>query len=279
MFSSRTVRFGGAGTPLHFAVANGFPPEAYQPMIARLTPHFDVFSVLPRALWGEATPQNRLNWRDMGMRDMLAEWEALGVEQLIAVGHSFGGVISLLAALEVPERVRALILLDPTLFAPEVMRLIAQQYAQDPAGLPLAARALRRRRDFPDLTGAFAYFRERELFADWSDESLWAYVHAGLIPDGSGGLTLRWSPEWEAYVFSTAFLNTWDVVPGLAALDVPVLVVRGEQSDTFSAASMTMLQSVLPRAECVQLPDQGHLFPLAAPSATADLISTFLGGR
>jgi pimeloyl-ACP methyl ester carboxylesterase len=279
MVSSRTVRFGGAGTPLHFAVANGFPPEAYQPMIDRLTPHFDVFSVLPRALWGEAMPENRLNWRDLGMRDMLAEWEALGVEHVVAVGHSFGGVISLLAALEAPERVKALILLDPTLFAPEIMRLIAQQYAQDPGGLPLAARALRRRRDFPDVRVAFATFRERELFADWSDESLWAYVHAGLIPDGSGGLTLRWSPEWEAHIFSTAYLETWEDVPRLAALHVPVLVVRGEQSDTFSAASMTMLQSVLPRAECVQLPAQGHLFPLAAPSATADLISTFLGGR
>ncbi|HRL13242.1 MAG TPA: alpha/beta hydrolase, partial [Aggregatilineales bacterium] len=152
-------------------------------------------------------------------------------------------------------------------------------YAQDPGGLPLAARALRRRRDFPDLGAAFAIFRERELFADWSDESLWAYVHAGLIPDGSGGLTLRWSPEWGAHIFSTAYLETWEDVPRLAALHVPVLVVRGEQSDTFSAASMTMLQSVLPRAECVQLPAQGHLFPLAAPSATADLISTFLGGR
>lgn len=279
MVSSRTVRFGGAGTPLHLAVANGFPPESYQPLIDRLTPHFDVFSVLPRALWGESVPDNRLNWRDMGMRDLLAEWEALAVEQVIAVGHSFGGVISLLAALEAPERFKALVLLDPTLFAPEIMRMIAQQYAHDPAALPLAVRALRRRRDFADMTSAFAYFRERELFADWSDESLWAHVHAGLIADGSGGLTLRWSPEWEAHIFSTAYLETWEAVPRLEALDLPVLVVRGEQSDTFSAASMTMLQSLLPKAECVQIPDQRHLFPLAAPSVTADLISTFLGGR
>jgi pimeloyl-ACP methyl ester carboxylesterase len=279
MVSSRTVRFGGAGTPLHLAVANGFPPEAYQPMIDRFTPHFDVFSVLPRALWGEAMPENRLNWRDLGTRDLLAEWDTAGVEQVIAVGHSFGGVISLLAALEAPERIKALILLDPTLFAPEIMRLIAQQYAHDPAALPLAARALRRRRDFVDKASAFAYFRARALFADWSDESLWAYVHAGLIADGTGGFTLRWSPEWEAYIFSTAYLETWEDVPRLATLDLPVLVVRGQQSDTFSAASMAMLQSLLPKAECVQIPDQGHLFPLAAPSATADLISTFLGGR
>jgi pimeloyl-ACP methyl ester carboxylesterase len=279
MASSRTVRFGGAGMPLHFAVANGFPPEAYQPLINRLTPHFDVFSVLPRALWGESVPDNRLNWRDMGMRDLVAEWETLAVEQVIAVGHSFGGVISLLAALEVPERIRALVLLDPTLFAPEVMRMIARQYANDPATLPIAARAARRRRDFPDGAAAFAYFRERELFADWSDEALWAYVHGGLAADGSGGLTLRWSPEWEAHIFSTAYLETWEAVPKLATLNLPVLVVRGGQSDTFSAASLDMLQSLLPKAECVQLPDQGHLFPLAAPSATADLISIFLGER
>jgi pimeloyl-ACP methyl ester carboxylesterase len=185
----------------------------------------------------------------------------------------------MLAALEAPARIRALVLLDPTFLAPDILTWIEVQYAVDRAGLPLAARALRRRRDFPDGDTAFAYFRERELFSDWSDELLWGYVHTGLRRNDDGVLTLRWSPEWEAHVFSTAYLKTWDALARLAALDLPVLIVRGAQSDTFTEDSLHAVRQLLPKAVCVQIPDQGHLFPLAAPSETAALISTFLAGR
>ena len=43
--------------------------------------------------------------------------DALGIEKAILVGNSAGGTISMMAALQYPERVQALILVDPAVYA------------------------------------------------------------------------------------------------------------------------------------------------------------------
>ncbi len=50
-------------------------------------------------------------------RDLLAIMDALGIERAAVVGHSFGGVIALHAAVIDPERITALVLSDPSFAA------------------------------------------------------------------------------------------------------------------------------------------------------------------
>src|SRR5688572_23540526 len=132
---------------IHIAPANGFVPQTYLPLLRPLMEQYRVVSLPPRALWGDEQPAaaSGEGWVQLG-EDFLAGIAAFGLENVIAVGHSFGGVASMMAALKQPERFRALILLDPTILAQQWIDMIKMAWEQGVA-IPMAERALRRRQE------------------------------------------------------------------------------------------------------------------------------------
>ena len=173
--------FGGSGPLIHLAVANGFPPGSYRPFMAAFTPDYRGVSLPPRALWPEqATLDKPPTWSALA-DDLLAGLEQHALRDVIAVGHSFGGIASIMAAVRKPERFAALCLLDPTILPAHVLGLIAQaRQAGKIDQFPLAVGARRRRATFTDPQAAFAYWRAKKLFQDWPDDALWAYVESML---------------------------------------------------------------------------------------------------
>lgn len=141
--------------------------------------------------------------------------------------------------------------------------------------MPLVQTALRRRARFDSPGEAFAYWRSKELFRDWADEALHHYVEGMLVPAADGGWTLAWPPAWEAWYYRSFYPHTWD---DLAALDpsLPLLVVRGERSDTFLPPAAGRLQTLLPEATLVELEGAGHLFPQSHPDATSRILADWL---
>lgn len=259
---------GGQGDLIHFAPANGFAPATYMPLLRRLTEHYRVVSLPPRALWGDPMPPTTLrDWRVMGddLLDGLRQYDLSGV---IAIGHSFGGVASLLAARAEPQRFRGLCLLDPTILPPPAMEYIRQIQEQNTVDqLPLVQGAQRRRRHFDSVDEAYTYFRTKRLFSDWSDEAVRAYAAAGTQPAANGtGRELVWSPEWEAYYFSTLYTGTWEVLPELRG-KLPLLILRGASTDTFIPEAAEQVRALLPEATYIDIPG-GHLFPQSAPDET-----------
>jgi len=268
--------FGGAGHTIHFAAANGFPPRVYTPMLSRLTGHGQVMALAPRPLWGEPPPQMLYDWRDGAARDLLDGLAAHDLREVIAVGHSYGGIATLLAALDDPSRFKALVLLDPTILTRDVFAGLAMlREAGMSDQMPLAIRARKRERHFADVQAAFGYFRGKALFGNWDDAALQHYVEHGTEPAPDGGLMLRWSPEWEAYVFETGYTATWEALPRLHNL-LPTLIIRGGDSDTYLAESAAEVAGILPEATHREIAAHGHLFPLTAPAQTAQLIADFL---
>ena len=143
--------------------------------------------------------------------------------------------------------------------------------------MPLAIGARRRRAAFANRQEAFDYWRAKKLFQDWSDESLWAYTESMLREAGDGtGLVVAWPPEWEAHYYETIETEPWPIVSRLAALDLPVLVINGQNTDTFTAEPAAHMRNLLPQATFHTVPGHGHLFPLAAPDVTAHLIRDWL---
>lgn len=269
--------FGGPtdGPPLHLAVANGFPPQTYNPLVRALPGHYRSLSLPPRALWDDEQPQAG-GWQTVA-DDLLAGLRQYKLQDVIAVGHSFGGVASMLAALEEPARFRALVLLDPTIVPPEGLLYIRQMQEQKQTmEIALVQAAQRRRRLFESKEDAFIRFRERSLFADWADETLWLYVEHNLRPLPDGHFTLVWSPEWEAYYFSTVYTGSWERLPGLRG-PLPLLVLRGGNSDTFLPQAEEMMRDILPEAAYRVVEGHGHLFPQSAPQQTAAIITQWLG--
>lgn len=262
---------------MNVAVANGFPPETYLPMLAPMLTDYRAVSLLPRALWAdEPVPDTLGTWKSDLTADLLAGLAEHQLEGVVGVGHSFGGVASMLAALDAPHRFSALVLLDPTILSHEWLAMLKASRERGTIGedFPLAARAAKRQQRFASRDEAYAYFRPRGVFADWHEAALREYIAHGLVDDGDG-VRLAWPPAWEAYYFKTGYTEIWDALPAFNGL-LPTLIVRGGTSDTYTAAVAAAVREILPSATHVEVEGHGHLFPHSAPEQTAAIVAEWL---
>ncbi len=262
--------YGGTGEIVHMYGGNGFPPQVYGPMLAAITKAHRVISALPRPLWpNPPAPESMETWLDFA-DDLLGALDMRGLTDVTLVGHSLGGIVSLLAVVKEPERFTKLALIDPVLFLPEALQQMAARESS-----PLARQALRRRARFQTLAEAFTYWRGQRFFEQWSDEMLQRYTEGLLTQDTDGGYQLRWPPAWEARIFNTPFVDVWAQIEALSP-DLPVLVMRGGTTDVFMEAAAARFQAYVPQTGYKVIEGHGHTFPITAADETGDLLNIWL---
>lgn len=267
------VEFGGDGALAHLAPANGFPPQVYTPLVARLLDVLHVVALVPLAMRAGGPPPARLTWHALAeeMRERLAR---RGMRDLVGIGHSLGAVMSVLAAAQAPGLFRALVLMDPVIFPARwlwIVRLMRLLGLGD--RYPLVQAARKRRRVFPSREAAAARYRQHPFFAQWHPDAFAAYIRYGLRERPDGSVELAYSPDWEAAIFATVPTDIWRWVPNVR---VPTLVLYGAESDTFRPEAARRLQALWPHARFVALAAAGHMFPLERPTEAADVIREFL---
>lgn len=272
------IELGGHGPLVVLLPANGFPPETYLPSLEPLFPRYRVVSLPPRGMWEDAgaPPGWPGTWLTLA-EDLLAGMRRHALPPAIVIGHSFGAVSGLLAAVRDRARFRGLAMLDPTIFPPRLLAEFAEERRKGVASArPLVQAALTRRDSFSGEPEAFAHWREKPLFADWSDDALWRYTRAMLRPTAAGEFRLRWRPDWEAHYYESIYTESWaeldQVDPAL-----PLLVLRGERSDTYLAEAATLLGARVPWAVQCEIPGRGHLFPQSAPGETSRALLDWIG--
>lgn len=264
---------GGAGPTIHLAPANGFPASTYCRLAAELAPSYHMVSLVARPLWPGSLPASAPDWHTL-CRDLIEGLDAAGLRRIAGVGHSIGGVLTLWAAIECPDLFRAVVLIDPVVFPPQVLDLMRAGHALAlERRIPIVRAALHRRRLFPGRQECFDHYRGKPLFERWSDAALWDYVDAGtrLRPDGQ--LELAYPPEWEAHIFATVPTDVWQ---GMERLRVPALILRGALSPTFRRDAMERMERLLPGARFATIPGAGHLLPMERPQEAASAILAFL---
>lgn len=275
------IKLGGnANTPMiHIAPANGFVPQTYLPMFQNFMADYQLVSLPPRALWGDGAPpepSSDITWMQVA-DDILAGIEKFGLRDIVAVGHSFGGVASFFAANKKPDYFKALIMLDPVILPFHfVEQLIAMQAKGQATPFPLANGARRRRNNFESLEDVFGRFRAKSIFADWSDDMLRLYVEHGTIEQANGTRQLAWSGAWEAFYYSSYHAKIWDEIAKLNNLDIPMLFLAGGDTDTYSDMAQEKVRELVPNATHAVIEGHGHLFPQSAPQETAAVIREWL---
>lgn len=273
------LELGGRGPMVLLVPANGFPPATYLPALGPVLETHRVVSLPPRAMWpgGDPPPESPGSWASLA-DDLLEGMRRHDLPPVIAIGHSFGAVASLLAAVRDRSRFRALAMLDPTIAPPALMEDVRDKRRRgEMAFRPLVQGARKRRSRFATLEEAFDYWRGKPLFADWSDEAVRRYTGAMLRPLPGGEYTLTWSPAWEAHYYESFHPDTWD---DIARLDptLPLLIAGGATSDTLLPEATTLLRERLPWASHLTVPARGHLFPQSAPVETGDILTRWLSG-
>lgn len=261
------------------APANGFVPETYLPLLTPFTDTFRLISTPPRALWGDGEPPELMpehSWASLA-DDMLRAYEAFDLQDVVAVGHSIGAVTTILSVIQQPERFKAIILLDPVVVPQSACDYMREQRQQGKATYsPMVQGAKRRRRRFRDVEDAFQNFHGKSVFADWSDEVLRLYAEHGTVLQEDGLRYLTWSPNWEAFYFSTYYTEIWSALPKLIDLDLPILFVAGGDSDVFARDTVEQVADLLPKPTFKTIDGHGHLFPQSAPQQTTDIIAGWL---
>jgi pimeloyl-ACP methyl ester carboxylesterase len=250
--------------PLTFAHANGFPGACYQELFEALTP----WEVIVPSCMGDRVRADEIRW-DRFADELLESIVPLG-RPVIGIGHSLGGVVTVLAAAKRPECFRAVITLDPPLLAAWKRQVHAGLKRFKLADRFTPAGKSRSRRDrFASREEAFAHFRQRGLFRNFSEKTLWLYIEHGLRDDGNG-LTLTIPREVEAEIFGGLPARLPKNISELSGA-----LFYATQPALLTANDLKWWDRMLPRFEQYPL-EAGHLFPLEAPELTAQQLLTVL---
>lgn len=267
---------GGDKQPLHFLHANGYPPECYKSLLELLQKQYRVFGMKLRPLWDGARMDELNDWHPLS-DDLLRFLTDRVPDPVIGVGHSIGGIVTLRAAMREPKRFRALVLLDPVLFAPPILAgwKIIRAIGLGEKAHPLIPAARKRRRAFEDLETLFHSYRFKPVFRYMSDENLRNYITGIVKPKTNGGYELAYSPEWEAHIYLTG-LNDFDLWRGLPALDLPTLIIRGAETDTFMERTARLVKRKNPKIQIQTLANATHILPLERPQEVVEIMKDFL---
>jgi pimeloyl-ACP methyl ester carboxylesterase len=269
--------YGGTGQPLHFLHANGYPPACYQPLTERLASQYHTVGMLLRPLWPDSKPREINDWTPF-TDDLLKFLDEHKLNSVIGVGHSIGAIVTLRAALREPSRFRALVLIDPVLF-PRYFILewnLARIFGLGNRIHPLIAGALKRRREFDDLDKVYAGYRRRSIFRFFSDENLRIFIDGMTKPKAGGNYELAYSPEWEARIYYTGVWHDLDLWNNLKHLDVPTIIIRGAQTDTFWESTAKSVKKKNGNIKIFTLEKSTHLLPLERPQEVFDIMQSFL---
>ena len=258
---------------IHLAHANGFPPECYRVLVRELEDDQQVVALPSRPLWKPAPPPHEFkHWETMA-DDLLAGLAEHNLAEVIGLGHSMGGTASMIASIRQPERFKALILLDPTLLPRSVLWLIKMTSIVPWMDVPLARKAMARKRQWESFENALSRYQGRRLFGRWVDGALEDYVRSISHENDDGTLDLIYPPEWEAQIYRTIPVDVWKYVP---QINVPCLVISGAETDTFTAKSVAYWRKLRPDIPVITLPETTHLLPLEAPKLIAQHIKQFV---
>ncbi|MCH9756680.1 MAG: alpha/beta hydrolase [Gammaproteobacteria bacterium] len=249
---------------LHFAHGNGFPSPCYRQMLEPLEVVFDC-CYIDKIGHAEAFPIED-NWHFL-VDELLESVRMQSDEPVVAVGHSLGGVLSILGALKEPELFRAVILLDSPLLSRVRARAVqlSKKFGFIDRVTP-ASRTRTRRTHWKNRDAVFQYFKRRALFKQFDDACLNDYIDYGMTHDETG-YTLRFDAAIEYQIYRT--------LPHTFArytkkLQVPTALLYGSNSDVIYAADRRHMQR---RYGIQSFETSGtHMFPLEYPKETAALI-------
>lgn len=247
---------------LVFSHANGFPAGSYRKLLDHLAHDFDV-RALERIGHDVRYPVTD-GWPHLvaQLTDFIA---AQDCGPVLAVGHSLGGYLSFLAAVQKPELFSALVLLDSPLIgfwtgtAFGMIKRFGMADRVTPAGVTRD-----RRREWASREAAIDYLSSRKAFRSLDPDCVRDYARAGTVAF-HGGVKLAFDPDIEYRIYRSI---PHDLAAYAPRLRVPAGFIGGRQSLEVRRVGLRLTRRHL-RVEMVE---GGHLFPLEHPLLVAEAI-------
>lgn len=215
---------------------------------------------------------------DKPVADLIALADHFGIGSFTLIGHDWGGAIAWMAALQHPDRVARLIIVNaphPFLF---------QKTMFDDPGQRAASQYIRAFRD-----------TSRGGLEQLSPEAFWEASFARFDKGGAiGDEKAVYLDQWGQPGAMRAMLNWYRassiVVPAMdetperpaflsapfPQLQQPCLVIWGMQDTALLPSQLDGLDALVPQLTLVQVADGGHFVPWEKPEAVTGAIRTWL---
>lgn len=190
--------------------------------------------------------------------DLLAYMDQQSLSSASVLGHSMGGKVAMLSALQAPERVSDLVVVD---IAPVAA-------GQDHLPYIRAMQSI-------DLEGLSRRETASEMLAEAiPDPGLRQFLLQNLERDDDG---FRWRINLSALASNMPALHDFPLENGEASYEGPALFVRGEKSDYVPERHYPVIRKHFPAAEIATVDGAGHWLHAEKPQTFAETVKPFLG--
>ena len=261
-----------------FSHGNSFPASTYGVMTASLEQRGYAVEAIEKLGHDPAYPVTS-NWPNLVQQ--LAQFTAAQVEKTgqaaYLVGHSLGGFLSLMCAMQHPELggkpVRGVVLLDaPVIGGWRAAVLGFAKRTRLAGSFSHGAVSRKRMHQWPTQADALAHFSSKKAFARWHAQSLQNYIEHGTH-DAQGLRTLSFDRAVETAIYNTLPDNLENLLKRYP-LRCPVTFIGGGQSQEVRYAGMALTEKVTQGR--ITILDGTHLFPMENPLASAAAIEAAL---
>ena len=215
---------------------------------------------------GRGLSEHDSNWKNYAvpveMQDVIDFMTMTGLHDAGIVGTSRGGMITMVLGAAQPTRIGAVVLNDigPVIEMSGLARIAGYVGRMPvPKTWPEAARTIREfsKRDFPTMSEASAEAFARQIFNDRNGRPASGYDNK--LSNSLSVLDGPIPPLWAQFE---------------TLKRVPVLVVRGANSDILSVATVEEMHRRHPQLASISVPNEGHA-PLLHDAPTVSAIADF----
>ena len=248
-------------SPIHFFHANGFPVETYRDLLNNLEGEV----VSPISILGKGISSVEEGYDNFV--DEVIEHASDTKGEAIAIGHSFGATLSLLAEARQPRLFKTIILLDPPIFSRtkriiiSILRRLRLEYLVNPA-----KKSMKRKESFTSREEALEYFSTKGLFKEIPKSTIALYVNHGLEEvEGEYRLIIPRERETDIFLnFPTKLPNEISRIKGN--------LIYADKVSLLDDADLKWWNKAMPKI--TRRPFNGsHMFPFEQPKELAEFIN------
>ena len=260
------------GTPLVlFFHGNSFPASTYNVMLNELRRRGLQVHALEKIGHNPAYPVTS-NWPHLvdELHAFAQPLVAAHKGPVVLVGHSLGGMLSLMLAAQHPDIAHAVVMVDAPAVAgwqANVLRL-SKKLSLTRKFSPGAV-SQKRRNQWASLDEVRAHFAPKKNFAKWHPQALEDYVQHGtqeVMVDGHMQRVLSFSREIETQIYNNLPHNLERIIKR-HPLKCPVSLVAARHSREMKMAGVDFTQRITKGR--ITTIDGTHLVPMESPIATA----------
>jgi pimeloyl-ACP methyl ester carboxylesterase len=251
--------YGTAGCPPMVCVHGGAAHAHWFDFVAPgLTPDHHVFAPDLRGHGDSAWADPQTYLFETHAEDLHALLEKLDLNDVVLIGHSMGGMISLLHTATHPGRIGRLVIVDSIMLMPMDRVTKMREFSARPG------------KSYATQDELVARYRlepaESQLAAPEVIHRM--AVHSGR-KDGEG----RWQHKADRRVYAN--FQQIAGVPLWEKIKVPALVITGERSTRFTPEVMANIQARAPQVQMKKVPASDHHIMLENPQGFVDVVQEF----